>query len=419
VNKPTTVFLHYTAAPIIGGVEGVMLAHAETFVAAGYPVTVVVGRGAAGAQPDGVEYVEIPDLDSRHPDVLTIGAELEAGHVPATFEAMTDRIEELLVPILSRFDNVIVHNVFTKRFNLPLTAALFRLLDRGIPPNYLAWCHDFDWTGRAERKKVHPGYPWDLLRTYRPEMTYVTVSQQRRRALAGLLERPLDEIRVVYNGVDARRLLDLSDEAWRLAERFDLCNADLVLLMPVRVTRAKNIEYALAVVAALQGLGIRTRLVLTGPPDPHDPKSLAYFRSLRELRREMGVEEEICFVFAAGPRGEEGYTINMDVVSDLYRLADLMFMPSHREGFAMPVLEAGLVGLPVVSTAVPAAAELAADEAMLIGEDEPPEALARRLSAWAEQDPVHRLKRRVRRGYLWQTIFDRDIEPLLHRRERS
>jgi glycosyltransferase involved in cell wall biosynthesis len=90
-----------------------------------------------------------------------------------------------------------------------------------------------------------------------------------------------------------------------------------------------------------------------------------------------------------------------------------MFMPSHSEGFAMPVLEAGFVGIPVVATAVPAAVELAADEAMLIGEDETPEALADRLMAWAEESRVHRFRRRVRRCYTWRAIFERDIEPLL------
>ena len=134
-------------------------------------------------------------------------------------------------------------------------------------------------------------------------MTYVVVSQRRQQELAGLFGCPAEEIRVVYNGVDPQALLGLSAEGAALVERLGLLDRDLVLLMPVRVTQAKNIEYALRVVAALKARGCRPRLVLTGPPDPHDAESMAYFRSLQALRGELGVEEEMRFVFESGPTG--------------------------------------------------------------------------------------------------------------------
>jgi glycosyltransferase involved in cell wall biosynthesis len=105
------------------------------------------------------------------------------------------------------------------------------------------------------------------------------------------------------------------------------------------------------------------------------------------------------------------------VVGDLFRAADLMFMPSHREGFGMPVLEAGLVGIPVVSTEVPAALEVGGQDLLLFDLKEDPDHLAERILAWAEGSPVHRLRRRVRQNYTWQAIFRRDIEPLLRSRE--
>src|SRR5690606_12542189 len=68
-----------------------------------------------------------------------------------------------------------------------------------------------------------------------------------------------------------------------------LLDAGLNVLMPVRVTQAKNIEYALRVTAALKAAGQRPRLIVTGPPDPHDAQSMACFRSLLALRQELGV----------------------------------------------------------------------------------------------------------------------------------
>jgi mannosylglucosylglycerate synthase len=412
-NTPTSAILHYSAPPVIGGVEAVMLAHTEVFVRCGYPVTVIAGRGESKALPRDVDLIRIPELDSQHEQVLALGAELEKGRVPAEFEKFTDLLVQKLLPVVDRFDNVIIHNVFTKRFNLPLTAALFRILDANVSKHFIAWCHDFDWTSPRSRSKVHPGYPWDLLRSYREDVSYVVVSEERQRTLAELFGCPREEIRVVYNGVDAPALLGLSQEGSDLIERLGLLQSELIMLMPVRVTEAKNIEHALRVVAALKARRTQVKLVLTGPPDPHDERSMEYFRSLQSLRQELGVEEEMRFVFESGPEGEEGYILDYPVVADLYRASDLLFMPSHREGFGMPVLEAGLLGIPVVSTPIPAAEEIGNKDVILFDRSAEPGEVADRILDWAQNSPVHRLRRRVRQNYTWQTIFRRRIEPLL------
>ena len=412
-KKPTTAILHYSAPPIIGGVELVIKAHTEVMVRNDYPVTVVTGRGESTGLPAEAGLEKIPPLDSQHPEIVEVTDALSAGRVPKTFDALVDKVTEALAPVLESFDNVIVHNVLTKRFNLPFTAALHRLLDQGALPHCIAWCHDFGWTSESSRAHLHPGKPWDLLRRHRPEVTYVVVSEKRQQALAELLGRPSDEIHVIYNGVNPTSLLGLSEEGTTLVKRLNLWERDLVLLMPVRVTHQKNIELALRVVAALKDRLARPFLVLTGPPDPHDAKSMDYFRSLQALRTDLGVNEEMRFVFESGPNPDEPYTIGGDVVGDLFRASDVMFMPSHVEGFGMPVLEAGLVGMPVVSTDVPAAEEIARDERILIDVDDPPEEIADRLLAWAEDSRVHPLRRRVRQRFTWDAIFHQDIEPLL------
>ena len=413
MTKSRIVILHYTAPPVVGGVEAVILAHAQTFVRTGYPVAIIAGEGEAEGFPAGVELVRIGEMNSQDEQIVEMSAQLGQGIVPPDFEPMTARLRSALASVLHRSDTVIVHNLFTKHFNLPLTAALFELLDSGEIQRCIAWCHDFTWTSPNSRSQVHPGYPWDLLRTKHPKSTYVVVSQSRQKELAGLFGCPPDEIHVVYNGVDPDLLLGLSDEGAALVRHLKLLEQDLVLLMPVRVTRAKNIEYALRVVAALKARGCRSKLILTGPPDPHDPESMSYFRWLQALRQELGVEEEMRFVFESGSDPDEPYYIDANVVGDLFRVSDLMFMPSHSEGFAMPVLEAGLVGIPVVSTEVPAAVEIGGPDVMLIDEHDDPADLADRLLAWAENSHVHQLRRRVRQRYTWQAIFGQDIEPLL------
>jgi glycosyltransferase involved in cell wall biosynthesis len=419
-HKPTTAILHYTAPPVVGGVEAVMDAHARIFLQMGYPVSIIAGQGAVDALPPGCELQIIPELNSLHPDSVAAGKLLEVGTVPDNFSALTRQIRRSLAPLVSALDNLIVHNVFTKHFNLPLTAALFDLLNAGQINHCIAWHHDFTWTSPRSRSKVHPGYPWDLLRTYRPDMTNVTISQQRRDELAGLYGCPQDAIRVIYNGVDAAQIFGLSVEGSALVKRLDLLRADLLLLMPVRVTKAKNIEYALQVVAALKAAGVGVKLVLTGPPDPHDEKSMAYFRSLQEQRDQLGLQEEMHFVFESGPDGREPYPISLDVVFDLYRVADLVFMPSHQEGFGMPVLEAGLLALPVVAAdTVPAAVEIGGDDVLQFDLDKTPRAFAEELLPWVKNDSRLRLARCTRQDFTWEAIFAKKIEPLLWEKQRA
>ena len=413
-HMPSTAILHYSAPPVVGGVEGVIQAHCKVFVQQDYPVGVVAGRGDQRALPKGSTFHQIPEIDTQHPTVLEMAALLEKGTFPKNFETFSNQLVQDLAPILAQYGNVIIHNVLTKHFNIPLTHALIRLIDKGVIKNCIAWCHDFTWTSPNSRSKVHDGYPWDALRTYDPRIIYVTVSQERQKTLAQLFDQPETKIQVVYNGVDSQSLLGLSEKGYDLIQRLDVFNSELILLMPVRVTQAKNIEFALHLLASLKEKGVRPKLIHTGPPDPHDEKSMEYYHSLQALRSELGLEDEMRFVFESGPDPSQPYQVSLEIVGDLYRISDLMIMPSHREGFGMPVLEAGLAGIPAFSTSnVPAAIEIGKSDVTLFDASEDPVILADRLLTWMESNPQFRLKQKVRQQYTWEALFKRDILPLL------
>jgi glycosyltransferase involved in cell wall biosynthesis len=412
-GRASTAIMHYTAPPVIGGVEAVIKAHACQLLRSGFPCAVVAGDGSASALPEDAQWVEIPELNSQFPQILAVSSMLEKGNIPGNFDELVMTIQNRLKPLLANYENLIVHNVFTKHFNLPLTAALVNLLEDGSIKNCLAWCHDFTWTSEHSRGKVHPGYPWDLLRQYRKDVTYVVVSEKRQRELAGLFEVAPEQIRVVYNGVDPHILLGISELGQKIVERFGLLSSDLNLLMPVRVTQAKNIEFALQVVAAIKRSGIKIRLVLTGPPDPHDEHSMAYFHQLQAMRSDLGLDDEMHFVFELDGSRDSGTILSLKVVGDLYRVCDAVFMPSHREGFGMPVLEGGLAGLAVFSTPVPASQEIGASYVKIFPFDAAPEKVASLILDWAQGDSTHQFRCKIRQKYTWQAIFDQDIRPLL------
>jgi hypothetical protein len=310
-------------------------------------------------------------------------------------------------------DHVIIHNVFTKYFDLPLTSALLRLLDHGRIKHCIAWCHDFTWTSSHSRSSVHAGYPWDLLRTYREDVSSVIVSQHRQAVLAGLFHCEPERIHVVYDGVDPADLYSLSNEGLALVDRLGLNEADLVLLMPVRITQAKNIEFALQVTASLKLKNIRPKLVFTGLPDPHDPEDMAYYDSLLELRRKLCVEREAAFVYSSDLEAVSGHEIGLPLVRELFWASDALFMPSHREGFGMPILVAGLIDMPIYSAGIPATDDIERQEVVRFSADASADNVAELFLGWEASSPTQRLRLRIRKNFTWQAIFIYDILPLL------
>jgi glycosyltransferase involved in cell wall biosynthesis len=412
--KPRLAILHYTAPPIVGGVENVIAAHARLLKEAGYPITLIAGRSAADIVFAEGELIVIPELDSRHPRNLEIARELEQRHVPPGFEQVERSIETSLESILGGTDILIVHNAFNYHFNMPLTAALHGILDRHRVPHLVAWCHDISrYVNPASGAEQRFGFPWDLLRRFRPEVSYAAVSRRRQRTLAGILGCGPERIRVVPNGVDQYALLGLTDFGSHLAEEFGLLDADLIMLMPVRITLAKNLEFALRVAAVLRDAGTRVKLVISGPPDPHSPEIQNHFSKLLALRKDLELADQVVFVYEGTSRFAKPLLLDEGIVAELYRLCDFVFMPSLREGFGLPVLEGGLVGKPVICTEVPVLEEVGEEFVYLIRRDETPEQVGARILAWAEEDRSYRFRKRVRQEYTWQTIMERGVEPLL------
>jgi glycosyltransferase involved in cell wall biosynthesis len=394
-------------------VESVIKAQVNQFVRAKLPVKVITGRGEASSFPAEVEFVRIEEIDSLHPEIAAATAQLNTGILPANFEALVGQIQERLRPELKDCETVIIHNVLTKHFNLPLTAAICKMIAAGEITHAIAWCHDLSWTSPHSRDNVYPEYPWTLLKTPLKHTTYVAISEKRRQEIASSFGMADTNIPVIHNGVNPKTLFGLSDEGTDLVNRLDLLSADLLILMPVRVTQAKNIELALSLTHELLKQGCLVKTIVTGPPDPHDSQSMEYYANLLVLRKKLDLEENFHFIYDSGQDHQPGYTISQNMVAELYRITDVLFMPSHREGFGMPILEAGLLGKPIISTNVPAIQDLHLQEPLLFEPDVAPEILAAKMLSWLKKKSELQLRAKMRQEFTWQAIFEKEIRPLL------
>jgi glycosyltransferase involved in cell wall biosynthesis len=85
----------------------------------------------------------------------------------------------------------------------------------------------------------------------------------------------------------------------------------------------------------------------------------------------------------------------------------------------MPILEAGLLGMPVFSSKIPAAMEIGAGVVTRFSPDNAPDSIAGMLLDWAQNSTTQRLRQRIRQNFTWQAIFQHDILPLISRGKRS
>jgi glycosyltransferase involved in cell wall biosynthesis len=397
--------VHYSAPPIVGGVESILGHHARLMSEAGHRVRLVAGRGQAWL--DSVPLIHLPLLDSRHPRVLATKAGLDRGQVPPAFEGLTKEIYEALRRALDGVGVTVAHNVCSLHKNLALTAALHRLQRRGEAGRLIQWHHDLAWTTPRYQAEMHAGYPWDLLRTSWAAQ-HVAGSEARRQELAALMKIDARTIAVVPNGVHLPAFLKLEEQTQALVRELGLEQAAPLMLLPVRLTPRKNIELALRVLAALRNSFPGARLVVTGPPGPHNPANRAYLRQLVEMRAALGLEQAAHFLTE-----HTREDLPDPVIADFYRLADFLILPSREEGFGIPLIEAAVSRIPVFCSDIPPLRALGGDEVTTFDPDADPAAIAAQVVEHLRQSPVYRAAERARREHTWDRIYPTQIAPLL------
>ena len=398
--------LHYTAPPIVGGVESVLGHHARLMAEGGHQVRILAGRGK---QTDSrVDFIHLPLADSRHPKILSIKAELDRGNVPASFSGLVDEIANSLNNAMQGVETLIAHNVCSLHKNLPLTAALRRLWDQGCFPNLILWHHDLAWTTPRYRAELYSGFPWDLLCSDWPGAKQVVVSELRQRELADLTGTQRERISIVPNGIEALQFLGFGAQTREIVDLYNLLAAEPLLLLPVRITPRKNIELALRSLAAMSESLPHSVLVVTGPLGPHNPDNLNYFARLKSMRDELALGQRACFLAEFSSQ-----YLPDEVVAELYRLADALLLPSREEGFGIPILEAGISGIPIFCADIPPLRSLAGEGAIYFSPDSEPEHVAGLICGYLSNNPVYKMRLQVRRKYSWKQIYTHTIAPLL------
>lgn len=359
--------IHYSAAPVVGGVERVTDEHGRLFASKGHDVTVLCLRGG----------------DAR--------AVLLPGDPSPEAQAA------VLRPVLQEQDVVFVHNVMTMPFHPGLTGALWALADELPGVRFIAWLHDI-----AACNPDYPDVP-GLMRKAHPRFEYVAVSALRAREFLSVTGESPDRCRVIPNGLDPARVLGLPQSVADFAREHRLFDGRIVLLHPTRLVRRKRIEMSLAVARELIARGQPAVALVTAAADPHRDDSRNY---LDELRGQAGAEGGQVWV-------GDHFPIGHAELAGLYQLADALIFPSSREGFGLPVIEALLHRLPVFCSDIEPLRDLPADNVTRFPVDANPAQIATVIAARLDASSAFRARKRTLGEFGWESVYERHLEPLL------
>jgi glycosyltransferase involved in cell wall biosynthesis len=236
-------------------------------------------------------------------------------------------------------------------------------------------------------------------------VTYVVISRKRQEQVAATFGLPRRQVPVVPNAVDPLDFADLGLNARRLLQRAGALEASPLVLVPIRVTPRKRLELAIGAAAELSPRMPGLRMVVTGPLGPHNPHNRRYADQLLELRSRLGLERVVQFLFEqAGPDG--AHPVRSRDVAELYRISDVVLLPSDAEGFGLPVVEAALARVPLVCADLPVLREVGGAGLYTFPLDAEGAEVARQLERALQQRAARQRRRAIQR-YSWPTVLER------------
>ncbi|MBW1895977.1 MAG: glycosyltransferase family 4 protein [Deltaproteobacteria bacterium] len=218
--------------------------------------------------------------------------------------------------------------------------------------------------------------------------------------------------RIIHNGIDPAEFFYLDPRSVKLADELNLFSRDLVLVQPSRITPRKNLELSIHIIRAIKLLGRNVLFILTGAYDPHEARAVAYYRRLRYWINELDLQDNIA-VLAEYRFGDRKKLVPDRVfIRDLYLMADLLLMTSKDEGFGLPLLEAGMIKLPIACSGIEPFRELG-EGACFFGLDEPPLFIAGRIIEYLARVTTHQMFRNVMEKHVWEVLCRKKVIPFL------
>lgn len=416
-KKPKVLLIHFSAPPVISGVDVMMRDQARMFRLFGFKVDIMAGTGKHFRKD--IPLHVIKRISPRHPKVLHIRQELEKGIVsPAFYQLERQLYRTIKEYIVNHNINIcILHNIMIRHYNLPLTAALARLVVDYPDVKFIAWVHDTLFSDNPSlmmtQTTLHT-FPWSLLIDPVPGLTYVCVNEYTKDNLLATFDgKKPSSLVVINNAIDIPKFLGLSPMMRRFYEDIDAAGADLIGLVPVRAVPRKNLELALGIAGEILAKGVNFKLILTANVDYKRPEYLFYYNSLKDIAQTIGITSHVFFM----EEYIQKYRIRTNPVaipmSETYRISDFLLLTSAMDGFGLPLLEAGSLRVPIFASDIKPYREIGTTNINYFSLTKSPREIARFILDRMKKMPQAYFYRKVSSHYSLQRIFKDQIVPFV------
>ena len=194
------------------------------------------------------------------------------------------------------------------------------------------------------------------------------------------------------NGVDMERFRPDADARTQIRRQLDIGEKDFFILFLGRLTVDKGVLELATAFSRLAPARTEAHLVLVGPDE-------------NDLHTKV---EELC----SSCRGRVHFTGLIGTPERYLAAADVLYLPSHREGFGNVIIEAGSVGIPAVASRIYGIIDAAAEnETALLHDPGDIDAIAALLERLMADEELRRrlggnARRRVEKMYSSQRLLD-------------
>jgi len=227
--------------------------------------------------------------------------------------------------LVGRFDVIHAHDWLTANAMIWIKQGRGRKCLFTIHSTEYGRCGNAFPTGRAERIRYQ-----ERAGTYWADRV-IAVSQATRDEITWMYQVPSWKTSVVYSGVSPQRF-DQPTDPGADKQRYHIGPSDPTILFCGRLSWQKGPDILVEAIPAILGRNPSSRFVFAGDGDMRD--------ALESRIRQLGVAHAVRF---------PGYRSGDELVR-LYKLAEVVCMPSRNEPFGIVVLEAWSAGKPVLAS---------------------------------------------------------------------
>ena len=342
--------------------------------------------------------------------------------VNADFDTQVQKIYEAFKENTKDIDVIFAHDLIFQGWFLPYCSAIHKLASE-TKIKWFHWVHSVPNPMPNDTK-----YPHTLRYTMPANSKLVYLNNFHIIRAAEAYRLFPKDVRVVYNPVDPRLFYNLHPLVLSLLDKYAILEADFVQVYPVSTPRmigGKGLKTVIDIFASLKREHRKVVLIVCNA-HANDRREKQVIAETLSYASQQGLSSaEVIFTSLEDPIYELG--VPREVVSQLFQLSNLFIFPSISENCSLILLEAMLSKvLLILNESVGSMREFGKENALYFkfgGLDETVnyndrdnfmKDVAKIIISEFERNRALKASNEVKKNFNYQTIFERQILPLLH-----